>query len=121
MLLKVRELNVLLPRARRTRTVARSASASRTMTTPRLALALNRENEAAAQLSNVAVTSVAADTVREHGWRPEQAPPQARKRERPLAVARKVTCVPWRKPYSQVLPQSIPVGCVVIVPAPCPF
>src|SRR5436190_14656045 len=88
------ETSVALPRRTRTRAVARSAIETRTVTAPRLAVAVNPESSEAAQRSNAPVTSTGAAMVRAQGFLPLQAPPQPRKRERPFGVARSVIVLP---------------------------
>lgn len=51
---------------------------------------------------------------------PEQAPVQPSKVELAAAATDKVTLLPWLKLAVQVVPQSIPMGALLIVPVPVP-
>src|SRR5437867_13316427 len=69
----------------------------------------------------VAVTVVAAVSVRAQGPVPVQAPPlQPVKTDPTAGVAVSVTTVPLAKLAVQAVPQSMPVGVLVTVPAPAP-
>src|SRR2546429_2724812 len=87
----VREARVVRPRRSRRRAVARSASERRTVAALRVVEVLKLEKTAAAQRSNAALSSTGAVIVRLHGFLPEHAPPQVRKRELPFGTARSVT------------------------------
>src|SRR5262245_32582430 len=68
----------------------------------------------------VAVTERAAFMVTVQLPLPVQAPDQPAKRERVEAAAVRVTVAPSRKAWVQLLPQLIPAGLELIVPAPLP-
>jgi hypothetical protein len=68
----------------------------------------------------VAVTVELAVKVKLHGPVPVQAPAHPAKVEPVPGVAVSVTVVPGAKPALQVVPQLIPEGLLVIVPAPVP-
>jgi hypothetical protein len=69
---------------------------------------------------NVAVADVAAVTSTVHVDVPLQAPDHPANAEPDSGVAVSFTDVPLRKPATQVVPQSMPVGLLVMVPAPVP-
>jgi hypothetical protein len=69
---------------------------------------------------NVAVTEVLAVRLTVHVLVPVQAPDHPANVEVPLGVAVSVTDVPLAKLAVQVVPQLIPEGLLVIVPAPVP-
>jgi hypothetical protein len=74
-------------------------------------------------LSNLAVTVIAPSAVTSQAWSagvPSQAPPQAATVEPASGVAVSVTFVPFRKPPSQSIPQSMPAGSLVTLPRPRP-
>jgi hypothetical protein len=69
----------------------------------------------------VAVTVVAALRVTVQAAVPEQPPPLQPLKVEPVAgVAVSVTAVPLAKPAEHVVPQVIPAGLLVTVPAPAP-
>ena len=82
-------------------------------------LTLSRYEDAALAL-NVAVTERAALKVVTQLPVPEQAPDQPVKVEPPAATAVSVTLVPELKLALQMLPQLMPAGLLVTVPAPVP-
>ena len=69
---------------------------------------------------NVAVTEVLAVRVTAHVLVPVQAPDQPTNVEPALGAAVSVTVVPLAKLALHVVPQLMPEGLLVIVPAPVP-
>jgi hypothetical protein len=69
----------------------------------------------------MAVTEAAADIVTAQVPVPEHAPDHPANVEPELAAALRVTAVPLEKLALQVVPQLIPAGLLVTVPAPVPL
>jgi hypothetical protein len=83
-----------------------------------------KESEDSATLEvelNVALTDCAEFIVTLHAPVPLQAPPQPAKVEPESGVAARLTTVPLAKLAEQVVPQEIPEGVLVTVPAPFPL